>query len=86
MTDPLIGSCKAALKHLIATDRVLESEDPYAVFSEGLLNFHAHYCVDDYSSPWCWHEKVYNMIINMVSNTLMYACSLHRRRMASRTM
>ncbi len=32
--------------------------------------------MDDHSSPWCWHEEVYNTIINMVSNTLMYACML----------
>ena len=58
MTDAFIGSSKAALKNLIAAEMVTDSEDPYTSFSEGLLNFHEHYCVDDHSSDWCWHEKV----------------------------
>ncbi len=58
MNDAFITCCKTALKNLMANEEVLESEDPYAAFSEGLMSFPAHYCLDDHSSPWCLHEKV----------------------------
>ena len=58
MTDPFIGSCKAALNNLISSDRIQESEDPYKDFFQGILNFHSHYCLDEHSSSWCHHEKV----------------------------
>ncbi len=92
MTDAFINSCKAALKNMIACERVLEAENPYTAFSEGILNFHAHYCADDHSSSWCWHEKVYNTITMRFpySYGCMYVCmyvrSQYRRRMAGHTM
>jgi len=59
MNEDFISSCKAALSNLIAVDQLYESEDPYQEFSAGILNFHAHYCQDDLSSSWCYHDKVY---------------------------
>ena len=56
MPDSFLTSCKAALNNLIAT--VVEMEDPYEKFSEGIRNFHKHYCEDDHSSDWCCHDKV----------------------------
>ncbi len=58
ITDAFITQCKAALKNLITLVRVLKSEDPYSAFSEGIVNFHAHYCLGTHSFPWCYHEKV----------------------------
>ena len=58
MTDPFLGSCKAALNNLISSDKIQASDDPYRDFSEGIMNFHRHYCLDDHSSPWCQHENV----------------------------
>ena len=49
-------SSVAALNNLIAT--VVEMEDPYEKFSEGIRNFHKHYCEDDHNSDWCCHDKV----------------------------
>ena len=60
MSEAFINSCKAALKSLICSDTVFDSEDPYTAFSTGIVNFHSHYCLDDHSSPWCYHEKVYS--------------------------
>ena len=40
-------------------EELYESEDPYQEFSAGILNFHAHYCQDDHSSSWYYHDKVY---------------------------
>ena len=56
--EAFICSCKAALSNMIAADRLYESEDPYTEFSAGIVNFHAHYCLDEHSSYWCYHEKV----------------------------
>ena len=58
MSDPFLGSCKAALNNLISGDIIKESKDPYTAFSQGILNFHHHYCLDEHSSSWCIHEKV----------------------------
>ena len=58
MSEAFISSCKVALHNLIASDKVCESADPYASFSDGIMNFHAHYCRDDHTSFWCHHDKV----------------------------
>ena len=37
---------------------VLENDDPLKDFSEGLLNFHNHFCRDAHDSQWCkYHPK-----------------------------
>ena len=58
MTEGLLGHCKAALSNLISSEKIQGSDDPLKSFSEAILNFHSHYCLDDHSSPWCCHEKV----------------------------
>ena len=58
MSDATINSCKAALNNLIASDHVCDSEDPYQAFSDGILNFYSHYCLDSHGSAWCYHDKV----------------------------
>ena len=47
-----------ALSNLISSEKIQGSDDPLKSFSEAILNFHSHYCLDDHSSPWCCHEKV----------------------------
>ena len=43
----------------MASPDVVTAEDPLKAFSEALLNFHSHYCMDDHSSKWCqYHLKV----------------------------
>ena len=62
-----MGSCKAALSNLILSDKIQEGEDAFKSFSESILNFHPHYCLDVHSSPWCHHDKVmhpYEFLIN----------------------
>ena len=58
MTEGLLGHCKSALSNLISSEEVQESDDPLKSFSEAILNFHSHYCLDIHTSPWCHHEKV----------------------------
>ncbi len=58
MPESFPGSCKVALNNLISSDRIQGSDDPYLHFTEGIMNFHAHYCLDDHSSSWCYHVKV----------------------------
>ena len=58
MPENFIGSCTAAFKNLIASDIIQSAEDPYEAFSEGILNFHSHYCLNNHTSTWCHHEKV----------------------------
>ena len=37
---------------------VLENDNSLKSFSEGLLNFHNHYCRDAHDSQWCkYHPK-----------------------------
>lgn len=57
MNEAFITSCKTALRNLISSEAVLESEDPHASFSDGLMNFYFHYCYNDHTSTWCYHEK-----------------------------
>ena len=59
MSEDFIKSCKKALRNLISSERVEESEDPYSLFSEGVLNFFSHYCLDEHASTWCHHKKVW---------------------------
>ena len=63
MIDGLLGDCKSALSNLISSDKVQESADPLKSFSEAIVNFHLHYCLDIHTSPWCHHEKVYIIIL-----------------------
>ena len=58
-----MNNCKGALSNLIASERVLESDNPYEAFSEGVLNFVRHYCRDDHASSWCRHVKVKKIVI-----------------------
>ena len=69
MSEQFISSCKSALNNLIACDKVYENEDTFSAFSEGIVNFHAHYCENDHSSPWCFHEKV-NSSLTMLCVTV----------------
>ena len=56
--EGLLTHCKAALSNLIASERVESADDPLTAFSDGILNFIGHYCLDDHRSSWCCHEKV----------------------------
>ena len=58
MPESFLGHCKAALSNLIASDQIQESNDPLKSFSEAIVNFYFHYCLDVHSSAWCHHEKV----------------------------
>lgn len=72
MNEAFINSCKAALKTLICADSVFAKEDPYAAFSEGILNFHSHYVLNDHSSPWCYHDKVkYRLASHKITSLIM---------------
>lgn len=64
MPEEFLNSCKTALRNLIASDQMVESEDPYPLFSEGVLNFYQHYCLDVHTSTWCHHEKVRKRKLN----------------------
>lgn len=59
MPEEFIGSCTTALKNLISADDIKTSATPYSDFSEGIKNFHKHYCLDDHTSRWCHHPKVH---------------------------
>ena len=74
MPEPFIWSCSSALTNLISSDRIQENQEPFKAFSEGILNFYAHYCLDDHTSSWCTHEKV--QILQASSQTLNNAPSL----------
>jgi hypothetical protein len=63
MPEAFIGSCKAALNNLISSEDIQNADDAFTAFSEGIMNFHAHYCCDDHSSTWCRHNKVRKSII-----------------------
>lgn len=58
MPEGFLGHCKAALSNLISSDKLQQSDDSLEAFSEAILNFHSHYCLDVHSSPWCHHEMV----------------------------
>ena len=58
MTEPFLTSCKSALNNLIASEKVYDSADPFTEFSDAILNFFCHYCLNDHSSSWCVHDKV----------------------------
>ncbi len=58
MSVEFLRSCKSALRNLISSERIEESDDPYSLFSDGVLNFVSHYCLDDHTSTWCHHLKV----------------------------
>ena len=58
MTEAFIERAKHALKNLMSCADVLEDDDPLKAFSEGLLNFYNHYCLDAHDSKWCkYHSK-----------------------------
>ena len=40
---------KHSLKNLMSSPDLLKSDDPLKAFSEGLLNFHNHYCKEMYT-------------------------------------
>ena len=42
MSEAFLGSCKAALNNLIASEAITEHENPYTAFLEALLNFLNH--------------------------------------------
>ncbi len=58
MPEEFLNHCKASLSNLIASDDVQKAEDPLASFSEAIMNFYSHYCLDDHTSKWCHHNKV----------------------------
>jgi len=53
MTEAFINRTKSALRNLMSCGEVLQHENPYKAFSEALLNFHDHYCLDMHYSEWC---------------------------------
>ena len=53
MTEMLINHAKHALRNVMSCEEILQHEDPYKAFSEALLNFHNHYCLDLHDSEWC---------------------------------
>ena len=58
ITEPFMQRAKHSLKNLMSSPDVLESDDPLKAFTEGLLNFHNHYCKDVHDSEWCkYHSK-----------------------------
>ena len=59
MSEAFFNSCKAHLNNFISSDRIRDSEDPHGDFAAAIVNCHSHYCLDDHSSTWCHHEKVY---------------------------
>ena len=58
MSDNLIVHCKTVLSNLIASVHVQQSHNPYKDFTEGIMNFISHYCLDDHTSSLCHHAKV----------------------------
>ena len=58
MTEAFIARAKHSLKNLMSCPDVLETDDSLKAFSEGLLNFHSHYCRNAHDSQWCkYHPK-----------------------------
>ena len=58
ITEAFIQRVKHSLKNLMSCPDVLENDDSLKAFSEGLLNFHNHYCRDAHDSQWCkYHPK-----------------------------
>ena len=82
MSEQFLTSCKSALNNLIASEKVYDSEDPFSAFSDGILNFHSHYCLNDHSSQWCIHDKV---SFCACMKTKAYNDCYSRRKMASHT-
>ena len=72
-----MGGCKAALSNLIASDqimgkeKIMGKENAFTSFSEAILNFYQHYCLDEHSSPWCCHDKVRKV------NKIMFLINKH---------
>ncbi len=60
-----MGSCRSALSNLISSDTIQNSEDPLKSFSEALVNFHSHYCMDVHTLSWCHHKKVSQCMVSM---------------------
>lgn len=60
MPETFLNRCKTSLSNLIASDQVQSADDVMEAFSRGILNFVRHYCDDDHSSSWCFHDKVNN--------------------------
>ena len=43
---------------------VLDAPDPLKAFSNALVNFHNHHCLDDHGSVWCkYHPEVHTYVI-----------------------
>jgi len=40
-------------KVLLFYNQILLNEDPYKAFSEAVLDFHSHYCLNVHDSKWC---------------------------------
>ena len=59
MTEQFINRAKKSLRQIMASPDVLSADEPLKAFSDALLNFHNHYCLDIHSSEWCkYHSKV----------------------------
>ena len=81
MTEQFLTSCKSALNNLIGSDKVYSSENPFAAFSDGIINFHSHYCLNDHTSLWCFHDKV-SFYVQAIQQTYN---DLSRKKMESHT-
>ena len=53
MTEAFINCAKSALRNVMSCEEILQNEDPYKAFSEAVLNFHNHYCLNVHDSEWC---------------------------------
>ena len=53
MSKVFVDRAKHSLKCLMSCSEVLDSDNPLAAFSEGVMNFYNHYCKDEHASVWC---------------------------------
>ena len=61
-----MNHCKVALSNLIASDRVTNSDNPFQAFSDGVLNFFNHYCLDDHSVIMKRYKCILHALYNKV--------------------
>ena len=52
MSKVFVERVKHSLKCLMSCSDVLDSDNPLATFSEGIMNFYNHYCKDEHASVW----------------------------------
>ena len=50
MSKVFVDRVKHSLKCVLSCSEVLDSNNPLAAFSEGVMNFYNHYCKDKHDS------------------------------------